>query len=61
MNSELECKWWALRYKFSKTWKTKHISQGLADIRMSNYTQLLVACFTHLYNVRQQKGTYHGK
>lgn len=60
-NTQLEVAWWGTRYKFSKTWRNHSHNKALNDLQMSNYAQLLVAVFTHLYNVRQDKGTYHGK
>jgi hypothetical protein len=51
-DSQQEVRWHATRYKFSKTWGNHAKRQALSDLQMSNYTKLLVACFSHLFNVR---------
>lgn len=57
--SQDEVKWCATRYKFARTWRKGGFvhNTALAYISMSNYTAVLVAGFSHLFNVRlKQRG-----
>lgn len=61
--SQEEVQFWALRLKFARSWfksRTFVINDGLCAIARLNYTQLLVAEFTYLFNHRQKKENYHG-
>lgn len=52
--TQQECQWWAERWRFTRNWKHER-TNVLVEMSRVNYRNLIVATFTHLFNVRLEE------